>query len=113
MLLRRGEVVLVNVQFHQSPGGKIRPGVVVFDCADSDFVAVPITSQNRLGEFECPIRDWSRAGLNVPATARIHNPAVLIRASIRRRLGELTIEDLSILDGSLCRAFCPPQALQG
>jgi len=54
MTLRPGEVVLIRIDFHQTPGGKLRPCVVLLDAADDDFVAAPITSRlrlRRLGEL--------------------------------------------------------------
>ena len=43
MTLRLGEVVLIRMQFHQAPGAKVRPAVVLLDPGDDDFVAAPIT----------------------------------------------------------------------
>ena len=39
MKLRRAEVVLIRMQFHQAQGSKIRPALVLFDAGDEDFVA--------------------------------------------------------------------------
>src|ERR1017187_4073771 len=39
-----GEVVLIRIEFHQTPGGKLRQAVVLLDAGDDDFVAAPITS---------------------------------------------------------------------
>ena len=45
MTLRLGEVVLIRMLFHQAPGSKVRPALVLLDAGDNDFVAAPITSQ--------------------------------------------------------------------
>jgi hypothetical protein len=42
MTLRPGEVVLIRIDFHQTPGGKLRPALVLLDLEDDDFVAAPI-----------------------------------------------------------------------
>src|ERR1035438_9329312 len=42
-----GDVVLVEVRFHQAPGAKVRPTVVVLDSGDEDFVGAPITTRVR------------------------------------------------------------------
>ena len=34
MTLRPGEVILIRIGFHQGPGGKLRPAVVLLDSAD-------------------------------------------------------------------------------
>jgi hypothetical protein len=52
MTLRPGEVVLLRIDFHQTPGGKLRPAVVLLDSADDDFVAAPITSRLRVSDFD-------------------------------------------------------------
>jgi hypothetical protein len=43
MTLRLGEVVLIRMLFHQAPGSKVRPALVLLDPGDNDFVAAPIT----------------------------------------------------------------------
>ena len=55
MTLRPGEVVLIRIDFHQTPGGKLRPAVVLLDSADDDFVAAPITSRLRISDLDIPI----------------------------------------------------------
>ena len=63
MTLRPGDVVLIRIDFHQTPGGKVRPAVVLLDSADDDFVAAPITSSHRVSSFDIPILQWREAGL--------------------------------------------------
>jgi mRNA-degrading endonuclease toxin of MazEF toxin-antitoxin module len=107
MNLRRGDIVLVQIPFHQSEGMKTRPAVVVLDCGDEDFVAAPITSRSRQGDLELALADWHAAGLNAPSFARIHKLAVLSKASVRRVIGNLAVTDLAHLQAVLCRAYCP------
>ena len=107
MDLNLGDIVLIEIQFHQAPGAKIRPAVAILDSGDGGFVAAPITSRMRTAEFDLTLTDWQAAGLNVPSTARIHKLAVLAKACIRRRLGKMAAEDLTSLREALCRAFCP------
>ncbi|MGA2132222.1 MAG: type II toxin-antitoxin system PemK/MazF family toxin [Bryobacteraceae bacterium] len=107
MDLLPGDVVLVEVRFHQAPGAKVRPTVVVLDSGDEDFVGAPITTRVRSGEFELSLGGWHAAGLNVPSSARMHKVAVLAKANIRRVLGRLSEDDLTHLRVALCRAFCP------
>ena len=72
MKLRVAEVVLIRMQFHQTPGSKIRPALVLMDPGDEDFVAAPVTSQQRTSEFDLAVADWPSAGLNVPSMVRVH-----------------------------------------
>lgn len=58
MILRLGEVVLIRIDFHQTPGGKICPAVALLDAEDDDFVAAPITPRPRTSTFDIPIQDW-------------------------------------------------------
>jgi hypothetical protein len=52
MALKFGDVVLIEVEFHQTRGSKIRPATVVLDSGDEDFVAAPITSRPSAAEFD-------------------------------------------------------------
>lgn len=69
MTLRAGEVVLIRIDFHQTPGGKLRPAVALLDSGDDDFVAAPITSRPRASDFDVSIQQWREAGLNTPPTS--------------------------------------------
>ena len=69
MNLNPGDIVLIEIQFHQTPGAKIRPAVVVLHSGDADFVAAPITSRPRASKFDLVLADWQVAGLSVPAAA--------------------------------------------
>jgi mRNA-degrading endonuclease toxin of MazEF toxin-antitoxin module len=105
MILRLGELVLIRIGFHQTPGGKVRPAVVLLDAADDDFVAAPVTSRDRTSEFDVPIQEWRAAGLNTASTIRVHKLTVLAKDEIVRRLGELTAADRAALIEVLRRAF--------
>lgn len=105
MTLQTGEVVLVRIAFHQTTGGKVRPAVVLLDTGDEDFVAAPITSQQRSTEFDIPLTQWREAGLNVASTVRIHKLAVLAKVDIVRRLGAVTEIDRAALAAALSRGF--------
>ena len=93
MTLRPGEVVLIRIDFHQIPGGKVRPAVVLLDAGDDDFVAAPVTSQPRDTDFDVALRQWREAGLNVASTIRVHKLTVLAKDEIVRRIGELAETD--------------------
>jgi mRNA interferase MazF len=70
---------VIRIEFHQTPGGKLRPAVVVLDAGDDDFVAAPITSRPRASDFDVPIQRWREAGLNTPSTIRVHKLTVLAK----------------------------------
>ena len=57
MTLQLVELVLIRMQFHQTPGSKIRPALVLLDKGDDDFVAAPVTSQARLSEYDLLIEN--------------------------------------------------------
>ena len=105
MTLRPGEVVLIRIDFHQTPGGKLRPAVVLLDSGDDDLVAAPVTSRLRASDFDVPIQQWREAGLNAPSTIRVHKLTVLAKDEIVRRLGELTMADRTALAAVLSCAF--------
>jgi mRNA-degrading endonuclease toxin of MazEF toxin-antitoxin module len=105
MTLRPGEVVLIRIEFHQSPGGKVRAAVVLLDAKDDDFVAAPITSQLRASAFDVPILQWRETGLNTASTIRVHKLTVLAKDEVVRRIGELTATGRTALTAALRRAF--------
>lgn len=107
MKLRVAEVVLIRMQYHQAPGSKIRPALVLIDTGDEDFIAAPITSQPRASEFDLVLADWQSAGLNVSSVVRVHKLTVLAKAEIVRRLGVCSSADQDGLAELLCRIFCP------
>jgi mRNA-degrading endonuclease toxin of MazEF toxin-antitoxin module len=61
MNLLRGEIVLVEIPYHQEQGAKVRPAVVI-DTGDEDFLAAPVTSRVRDGTYEIAIEAWQAAG---------------------------------------------------
>jgi mRNA interferase MazF len=105
MTLRLGEVVLIRIDFRQTPGGKLRPAVVLLDSGDEDFVAAPITSRARVSAYDLPIQQWREAGLNTPSTIRVHKLMVLAKSEIVRRLGDLAGADRDAVNEVLRRAF--------
>jgi len=106
MNLLPGDVILIQIHFHQASGSKVRPAAVLLDSGDDDFVAVPITSRARHAEFELAICDWQAAGLNVPSVMRLHKPGVLSKKEILRPLGRLSEADKGQFFNLLCRAYC-------
>ena len=107
MTLRRGDLVLIRMQFHQAAGSKVRPALVLLDSGDDDFVAAPITSRPGLSQYDLPIAHWRAAGLNVVSCVRIHKLTVLAKTEVVRSLGSLSDVDRESLELVLCRAFCP------
>jgi mRNA interferase MazF len=105
MTLRFGEVVLIRIDFHQTPGGKLRPAVVLLDSGDDDFVAAPVTSQLRVSPFDLPLQRWQEAGLNVASTVRVHKLTVLAKNEVVRQLGQLSDTDRAAVTQVLRRAF--------
>jgi hypothetical protein len=73
---------VIRIDFHQTPGGKMRRDVVLLDSGDDDFVGAPITSRLRASDFDVTIQLWREAGLNTTSTIRVHKLTVL--AIVRR-----------------------------
>jgi len=105
MTLRPGEVVLIRIDFLQTPGGKLRPAVVLLDSGDDDFVAAPVTSHLRASAFDLPIQQWREAGFNTSSTVRVHKLTVLAKSEIARRIGELAGADRDAVWEVLRRAL--------
>jgi len=104
-MLRPGDVILITITFHQAPGGKLRPAVVLLDAGDDDFVAAPITSRQRVSDYDVPLQQWREAGLNTASTVRVHKLTVLAKNEIMRSVGRLAGFDRAAVTGVLQRAF--------
>ena len=105
MILCPGEILLIRIGFHQTPGGKLRPALVLLDSGDDDFVAAPIASRPRTSDFDVPIQRWREAGLNAASTIRVHKLTVLSKPEILRTVGTLTERDRKSLGTALYHAF--------
>ncbi len=106
MTLRFGEVILIEMAFHQMAGAKVRPAIVVLDTGDDDFVAIPITSRARQDVWDLPVEKWLEAGLNVASWVRTHKATVQAKRDITRHLGSLASADAERLRALVCRAYC-------
>ena len=105
MTLKRGDIVLIRMHFHQAAGAKVRPAVIQLDTGDEDFVAAPVTSAPGRSQFDLAIQDWTEAGLNVASTIRIHKLTVLPKQEILRSVGVLTERDHKSLLAVVRQAF--------
>jgi mRNA interferase MazF len=106
---RRGDVVLVRIDFTDQSGAKLRPAVVVSDerynqgpdrliaSITSNLQPVPHWGDHRL-------RDWQQAGLKVPSLAQV-KIATVEASIIVRTLGRLSEFDLRALEQGLARAL--------
>jgi mRNA interferase MazF len=106
MTLQFGEVVLINVLFHQATGAKVRPALVLLDTGDEDFLAAPVTSRARGTEYDVALKDWQASVLNIASYVRVHKLTVLAKAEVIRRLGTTSAADRDSLHQVLCHAFC-------
>ncbi len=97
---RRGDVVLVPMDFTDRSGSKLRPAVVVsgedYNCGTPDVLIASITGNLRAiphpGDHR--IGEWRAAGLLKPSLAQT-KLATVEASIIRRKLGELDPEDLA------------------
>lgn len=88
-----GDIVLVDFPESGSPRRKRRPALVVLDVGDADVVLAPITTVERSGQGDCPLRDWSAGGLLKESWVRLAKVACLAKSDVRRRLGRVTDGD--------------------
>ena len=105
-----GEVLLVELPFHERAGAKLRPVIAVLDTADDDVVVLPVTSRPSRSRFDFILVEWKAAGLALASIARVDKIAVISKSSIRRELGHLADSDSLLLAREICSVFCPPVA---
>jgi mRNA interferase MazF len=110
---RKGEVVLVKVEFTDRTRSKLRPAVVLstlgYNRMGYDVVIAPITSNlaivPHLGDHR--IVAWEPAGLLVPGIVQA-KPATLDETFVRRKIGALLPSDLEGVEAGLRRMFDLP-----
>jgi len=109
-LLRRGDVILVPLDFTDRSGTKWRPAVVVsnddYNARTPDVMVASITSNltaiSHPGDQQ--LTDWRAAGLLKPSLVQT-KLATIQSSLIRRRLGTLSAADLAALDQGLRNAL--------
>lgn len=107
---RRGDVVLVPMDFTDRSGSKVRPAVVVsseeYNRASPDVLIASITSnRNALAHpGDRLVREWKAAGLLKPSLAQT-KLATVEASMIRRKLGKLDGNDLAALSDGLREAL--------
>lgn len=110
---KRGTVIVVEVAFSDLSGSKRRPALVVsdegFHRTLPDLIVCPISSQPRYfqkpGPGDCPVGGWRTAGLRRPSTVRISKLLAIDKDIVRRTLGVLPAQDLTVVETSLQKAL--------
>lgn len=100
------DVVVVPFPFTDGPGGKRRPALVVssarFNRTHRQSILAMITSSPTEWPSDVAIREWRRAGLNVPCKVRF-KLFTLDDDRIVRRLGPLAARDREAVGNALSR----------
>jgi mRNA interferase MazF len=98
----KGDVLLVRYPFTDLSGVKVRPAVVVHAPHPSqDSLIIPLTSRlTSLLPGEFLLKDWEKAGLNVP-TAVKRGSYTIHPSLIARIVGRLSAQDAQSLEKSL------------
>lgn len=100
-----GDVVLVRIRFTNQSAAKKRPAVVVsvpnYHAARLDAVVVALTTSSQGPYFgDCPIVDWSSAGLMAPTKAK-GVIETLERAVFEKKIGALSARDFQDVQASI------------
>lgn len=107
---RRGDVVLVPMDFTDRSGSKLRPAVVVsgedYNRSTPDVLVASVTGNLRAIPHpgDHPVAKWETAGLLRPSLAQT-KLATVEASIIRRKLGELDRSDLAALSRGLVEAL--------
>lgn len=74
---------------------KTRPVIVVskFYGDHGIFAAIPLTSKSIAESVDVGLKNWSKAGLSRPSTARVHRLATLQKSRLGLKLGGLSTAD--------------------
>jgi mRNA interferase MazF len=115
-MIRRGDVVLVEIPFHDRPGSKERPAVVI-QCDRNNrrilsTLVIGLTSNISRVETEptqflidpgCP--DGALSGLSIKSAAKCENIFTVSQSRIRRVLGRLSATQIAQLNLCLTSAL--------
>lgn len=104
-IYRRGDVVLVPMDFTDRSGNKVRPAVVVsaeeYNRGPDVLIASITSNRDPLSHpGDHLIRQWKAAGLLKPSLAQT-KLATVEAPMIRRKLGELAAEDMAAFEDGL------------
>jgi len=102
---RLGEVVLLAFPFAGRRESKRRPTLVLLDTGNADILVARITSQDVDTDYDVRLAEWVQAGLLLPSVVRLHKLATLQKTLVDRRLGTLTLNDLSKVKAKLPQIF--------
>lgn len=84
-----GDVVLIFFPQSGTTARKQRPGMIVLDIGDADFVIAPITSKPRSQAGDVSIPNLPGTGLMRPSWVRLAKIATLLKTDLVRPLGRL------------------------
>lgn len=102
---RLGEIVLLAFPFGDRRESKRRPALVLIDTGNADILVARITSQDADTDYDVRLAEWEQAGLLLPSVVRLHKLATLQKGLVERRLGILTLKDLSKVKTKLQQIF--------
>jgi mRNA interferase MazF len=107
--MTRGDVVLVQVDFSDRSGTKVRPAIVVSSDTYNQGPDVLLTSvTSNLGAIRHPgdhvVLDWQGAGLRRPSLLQM-KVFIVEQTLVRSTLGRLQPDDMAALDRGLLTAL--------
>lgn len=101
MPMKKGEVWLAKFPYEEDHSqSKVRPVVVLDNGILEEYkvLSVKITSQMLRDEYDVPLLYWQNAKLRSPSIARSSKFVMLPKGVFIRKLGELHIDDLLLVE---------------
>lgn len=107
--INRGDIFLLDTQFTDWSGSKIRPTVIMSAAAyhrgRKDVVGASLTTQlNRRLTGIYPLADWANSGLDEPS-ATSGQIVTTSRFLLGRRVGQVSARDLAGIESALRQIF--------
>jgi mRNA interferase MazF len=114
-MIRRGDIVLVQLPFTDIPGNKVRPALVIQNDHDNQrlrktVVAVITSNLRRLNDpshllINPAHPDGASSGLSAPSLVSCNNLSTVEQAHVVRTMGHRSVILLARLDGCLRSAL--------
>ena len=90
-----GEIITVDFPYSNYRSGKKRPAMILAQDLEGDIIIARITSKLKSLDTDISLRDWKRAGLNVPSYLRLSKVVTIEESDILSHVGSLSEFDRS------------------
>ncbi len=90
-----GEIITLDFPYSHHRSGKKRPAMIIAQDLEGDLIVARITSKSKSLPSDVFLRNWKKAGLNVPSYLRLSKVVTIEEVDILSMVGRLSEDDRS------------------